>query len=153
MHDIVLQYARFFFGSSNAEVWAEALEGLELNWRGPPGRDNVLISKTLATLQTLVESPCAKPAQHHDATAHAIDGDWRSQMYLKRGYYDAYVQKRFVWEVELQEAEALEAVCLSTCFCRRRRRLSCRCRSWWCCRWEGAGVSCQYFCVFHESCW
>jgi hypothetical protein len=37
-------------------------------------------------------------------------GNWRAQMYAKRGFYDAYVRQRFIFEVEGSEADAYAAL-------------------------------------------
>ena len=67
---------------------------LERNWDGTPNSSNTVIPQTLQLLQSLVEGG------RNNVT------DWRALMYLKRAYYDAYVQRRYVHEVEVNEAEA-----------------------------------------------
>ena len=91
--NITRQYARYFFGATREELWTQALAGLEDNWRGTPGRSNTAIPHTLELLLRAVEGT-------------PYTDDWRATMYLKRAYYDAFIQRRFVFEVEECEAEA-----------------------------------------------
>ena len=101
LEDALLQYSAFFFGDDQASAWVSILHGLEQNWIGQPGRSNDAIPGTLAQLEAAVLS---------DET------DWRSVMYLKRGYYDAYIQWRYVFEVETCESAAYASLksCLVT---------------------------------------
>ena len=84
------RYARFFFGSEKEDVWAAALHGLEQNWAWPGGPDssNTAIPATLGLLERATAASTAFQLANRS--------DWRAQMYLKRGYYDAYVQARYV---------------------------------------------------------
>jgi hypothetical protein len=94
---VVRQYARFFFGADAEEDWSKVLVALEVNWQGDPGANNTAIPGTLALLES--------------ATAGGVHPtDWRTQMYLKRGLYDAYVQARYMHEVEGNEAAAYRAM-------------------------------------------
>jgi hypothetical protein len=105
LRQVVVQYSRYFFGagggaSNETEEWADALFGLEENWVGSPGKMNAAIPRTLSLLQKLVEKP----------GAGTVSKDWRAQMYLKRAYFDSYVQRRYIHEVELNEAAAWKAL-------------------------------------------
>ena len=79
---ITAQYARFFFGAEREEAWTAALLGLERNWAGgrAPGAKASDIPHTLMLLRA--------------AAGGNYSADWRATMYLKRAYYDAYVQAR-----------------------------------------------------------
>jgi len=99
----VQQYARFFFGAPAEALWTAALRGLEQNWHGSPGASNTAIAATLADL---VRATTAAGGAASKSSPDNAPTDWRSLMYLKRGYYDAYVQARYVFEVEHLEAEA-----------------------------------------------
>ena len=63
----------------------------DFSWVGVPGRKNTVIPHTLALIRLVVD---------------AESEDWRGLMYLKRAVFDAYIQARYVWEVEVCEAEA-----------------------------------------------
>lgn len=138
--EITAQYARYFFGAEKADVWVKALAGLERNWQGTPGSNNVAIPQTLALLEHAVlgatpplnagggtagteaalignvptaDTSTAAAAARKRATMEwllANSTDWRAQMYLKRGYYDAYVQGRYQCEVEGNVATAYAAL-------------------------------------------
>jgi hypothetical protein len=97
------RYARFFFGAKDASKWEAALTALERNWEGAPGRNNTGIPHTLALLRTLVPTGAL-----HDGGGGSRTGNWRAIMYLKRAVFDAYVQARYIYEVEEREAHAWE---------------------------------------------
>ena len=99
---VTQQYARYHFGSAAQSVWTEALLSLEENWQGLPGSSNTAIPLSLALLR-----------QATGGTAKIPTSDWRAQMYLKRGYFDAYVSARYTFEVEVCEAAALAALAAS----------------------------------------
>jgi len=94
--DIAAEYARVFFGSNEAERGAQALLGLEANWRGPV-EDNTHIDGTLSLWRGL------------DAAWSGDAPNWRLQMYLKRALYDHLVQQRYLTERQ-QELDALESL-------------------------------------------
>jgi hypothetical protein len=96
------RYARFFFGAKDASKWEAALAALERNWEGAPGRNNTGIPHTLALLRTLVPTGAL-----HDGGGNGTS-NWRAIMYLKRAVFDAYVQARYIYEVEEREAHAWE---------------------------------------------
>jgi len=106
MEMAVKQYARYFFGSEHAEQWEQVLYGLEENWAGVPGTSNKAIGKTLQLLQFITG--------HNEETAATwTSTDWRVLMYLKRGYYDAYIRARYIHEVEENENKAYELLTLA----------------------------------------
>ena len=93
--DIMVDYCRFFFGSDAAEKAADGLFALESNWDGPI-RYKGSIDGTLATWTTL-------EAEHPE-----LRDNWRWQMFVVRGYYDAYTRARLFRETALEdEANAL----------------------------------------------
>ena len=95
--NVTAQYTRFFFGAKAGPVWAQALASLETNWVGVPGQSNEVIPHTLAMVRSIVDTESGTK-------------DWRAMMYLKRAVFDAYIQARYIWEVEVCEAEAWSAL-------------------------------------------
>jgi len=90
--DILVEYARCYFGSQDAESVADGILALEQNWNGAL-RANAGVAATLEQWQTL-------------ESAHPeLKDNWRWQMLLTRAYYDAYQQLRLARETE-QEQQA-----------------------------------------------
>ena len=86
---ILVEYARCFFGSADAERIADGILALEKNWDGPL-RGNNGVPATLERWQGL-------------ETAHAgLHDNWRWQMLLLRAYYDAYQRERLARESALE---------------------------------------------------
>ncbi len=79
--DILIEYARLFFGDAVAERAADGLLALEKNWEGPLA-SNGSIDGTLAVWQRL------------ESDVPALRGEWRWQQALLRAYYDAYTRHR-----------------------------------------------------------
>ncbi|MEA3477336.1 MAG: hypothetical protein U9R60_04090, partial [Bacteroidota bacterium] len=100
VRNIMVEYCRFFFGTSVAEEAATGIFALEQNWAGPlPG--NKVIGETLALWKKLeTENP-------------QLAGNWRWQQLVMRAYYDAYIQERLSYEKSL-EAEAYEILAKAT---------------------------------------
>ena len=94
---ILREYSRYFIGPDVAEAFAEGLQRLEQNWRGPV-RDNAGIDSTLALFQRLEQQAGPRRLQN-----------WRFQMALFRAYYDAYLRQRVRYEHTL-EADALTLI-------------------------------------------
>ena len=92
VRDVLIQYARLFFGAAVAEEAADGILALEENWEGPL-RNNGQVTATLRQWQRLEE-------QHPE-----LADNWRWQMCLVRAYYDAYTRYRLIYERGL-EAEA-----------------------------------------------
>lgn len=91
---ILVEYARCFFGTADADAVADSIMSLEKNWNGSL-RDNNGVAMTLESWQKLEKS-------HPE-----LSGDWRWQMLLIRGYYDAYQRERLIRETALEhEANA-----------------------------------------------
>lgn len=87
--EIVLQYARCFFGSAVAESATDGILALEKNWEGPLA-ENGSVDATLELWQRL------------EREAPELRGNWRWQQCLLRAYYDAYTRRRLLYESELE---------------------------------------------------
>ena len=97
--EILVEYARFFFGEPVAERAADGLLALEKNWQGPLAT-NGAVDGTLAGWQRL------------ESEEPALQGNWRWQQALFRAYYDAYTRHRLLRETEIERranAALLEA--------------------------------------------
>jgi hypothetical protein len=90
--EILLEYARCFFGSTVAERAADGILALEKNWEGSLA-NNGSVDATFGLWQQLEN----KAPELHD--------NWRWQLCLLRAYYDAYTRHRLLYESEL-ESEA-----------------------------------------------
>lgn len=88
--EILVEYARLFFGEPVAERAADGLLALEKNWEGPLAT-NGAVEGTLAAWQRL------------EAEAPALEGHWRWQQALFRAYYDAYTRHRLLRETALEQ--------------------------------------------------
>lgn len=89
VRDILVEYARVFFGPAVADEAADGILGLENNWRGPL-KDNGGVEGTLLLWRGLEER------------APGLESNWRWQMCLVRAYYDAYIRHRLLYEEELE---------------------------------------------------
>ena len=98
VEELVAQYARYFFGADAEEAMTAALFGLEQNWAGDIGANEHVLN-TLAHLQ----------AVERRATVGELASNWRLQMYLYRGYFDAVVQAEYRAQ-QASEARAREAL-------------------------------------------
>jgi hypothetical protein len=94
--DIVIDYVRLFFSSTNAAPIADAILALEGNWRGPL----VTNGNVEGTLETWDRLSREMPE---------LGRNWRWQMNQLRAVYDAYVRRRLLHERQL-EAEANAAL-------------------------------------------
>lgn len=95
--EIVIEYARLFFGADIADEAADGILALERNWRGP-----------LATNGSVEATH--REWQRLDAKAAHLSGNWRWQMCLLRAVYDAYIRHRLLYETRLeQEANTILA--------------------------------------------
>ncbi len=90
VRDILMQYSRVYFAPAVAAPAADALLGLERNWRGPL-IDNGAVKGTLLQWRKL------------EAQAPKLEGNWRWQMCLLRANYDAYVRDRLITETKLED--------------------------------------------------
>lgn len=87
---IAREYGRFFTG---LDTIADGLLALERNWTGPLAT-NANVRQTMEQFAAMEE-----------AAPVPLRRNWRFQQLLYRAYYDAYVQRRLLYETEL-EAEA-----------------------------------------------
>ena len=84
------EYARYFMGPSYAETVAQGLMALERNLRGPL-LTNDQVQRTLQQWQAIEK----------EASAQVL-GNPRFQSGLIRAYYDAYIQRRLIYETHLE---------------------------------------------------
>ena len=91
VRDILVEYARFFFGSSVAEDAADGILALEKNWHGPL-LTNGAVDGTLLAWQALEKR-----------APELLDTSWRWQMCLVRAYYDAFLHRRLLNETRLED--------------------------------------------------
>jgi hypothetical protein len=89
---LVEQYAQYHFHAAAAPAMQSALLGLEQNWIGDIST-NRHIESTLLSLQ----------AAERLTPPDELLTNWRLQMYLYRGYYDAFVQARFRHEQQCEQ--------------------------------------------------
>jgi hypothetical protein len=90
-------YCRLFISPTLADELAQGLLAEEKNWEGPLAV-NAQVKVTLQQWQQLEK--IASPA---------VQANYRFQMGLLRAYYDAYIQRRLIYETEL-EASALDVL-------------------------------------------
>lgn len=91
IREILIEYARFFFGPDVAVPAADGILALECNWRGPLAT-NGGVDATLALWRDL------------EKTMPQLASNWRWQQCLLRAYYDAYTRHRLVFESRLEDA-------------------------------------------------
>lgn len=89
---IVDDYVAYFFEAPVAEHMVGALYGLEANWRGTIAASNQQVARTLSQVV----------AAWAAASSTAQASNWRLQMYLMRGYYDAYVSARVAYAAQTE---------------------------------------------------
>ncbi len=90
VREILIEYARFFFGPTAAEQAADGILALEKNWEGPLA-ENGGVQATLALWQEL------------EAQAPELKDNWRWQTFMVRAYYDAYTRHRLLYETHLED--------------------------------------------------
>ncbi len=90
VRDILMDYARLHFAPELSGEIADAVLALERNWQGPLV-DNGAVEGTLATWRGL------------EAKVPGLESNWRWQMCLLRAVYDAYVRRRMLYEVGLED--------------------------------------------------
>lgn len=96
VRDVLVEYARFFFGSSVAETGSDGILALERNWVGPT-EENGGIEATYAFWKNL-------ETQHPE-----LKNNWRWQLLVMRSNYDVFVKRRKSYEQKL-EKEANEVL-------------------------------------------
>ncbi len=89
VREMLVEYARFFFGAGAAQEAADALLGLESNWRGSLAA-NAGVEGVLALWQRL------------EKRSPELLKNWRFQVHLMRAYYDAYTRQRLIHETRLE---------------------------------------------------
>ena len=89
VRDVMVEYARLFFGHAISEQVADGILALERNWVGPV-EENGGIETTFAFCKNLEnQNPGLKL-------------NWRWQQLVMRAYYDTYVKRRKVYEQKLE---------------------------------------------------
>jgi hypothetical protein len=89
VRDVVVEYARLFFGHKISEQVADGILALERNWVGPL-EENGGIETTFVFWKNLEnQNPGLKL-------------NWRWQQLIMRAYYDTYVKRRKVYEQKLE---------------------------------------------------
>jgi len=96
VREVMVEYARFFFGSSVAEAGADGILALERNWVGPT-EENGGIEATSAFWTNL-------ETRHPE-----LKNNWRWQLLVMRSNYDTFVKRRKAYEQKL-EKEANEVL-------------------------------------------
>ena len=90
IRQVMVEYSRFFFGSSLADAGADGILALERNWVGPVG-ENGGIETTFAFWQNL-------ESKHPE-----LSKNWRWQQLVMRSYYDTYTKRRKLYEQNLEK--------------------------------------------------
>ena len=89
VRDVMVEYARLFFGYAISEQVADGILALERNWVGPV-EENGGIETTFAFWKNLEnQNPGLKL-------------NWRWQQLIMRAYYDTYVKRRKLYEQKLE---------------------------------------------------
>ncbi len=95
IHQAMREYARYFIGPKYEETIEKAIFGLEQNWVGTLA-ENKSITETLALVQSIEQA----------GDPHVLL-NWRFQQIAYRAYFDAHVQQRAAYEIDL-EKQAME---------------------------------------------
>ncbi|MDP3002938.1 MAG: hypothetical protein Q8N38_07410 [Bacteroidales bacterium] len=90
VRQVMVEYSRFFFGSSVADAGADGILALERNWVGPL-EENGGVETTFAFWQNL-------ELKHPE-----LKGNWRWQQLVMRSYYDTYTKRRKIYEQDLEK--------------------------------------------------
>lgn len=90
VHQILKEYASFFFGKNIDNAVASGIEALEQNWKGSLA-ENGGVEMTYQFWKNL------------ESTNPKLKDNWRWQMLLLRGYYDEYTRLRLISEQELEK--------------------------------------------------
>ena len=86
LHEVLLEYARYFIGPEQAATFSQLLFDLEENWRGPIG-ENAQIEKSLTRAQSIEKAAAPRDLP---GTGGLAAGS------LYRAYYDAYTRRRYL---------------------------------------------------------
>ncbi|AWL09960.1 hypothetical protein HME7025_02112 [Aquirufa nivalisilvae] len=90
VRQVMVEYARYFFGNSVAEAAADGILALERNWVGPV-EENGGIETSFAFWQNLEKN-------HPE-----LKGNWRWQQLVMRAYYDTFIKRRKMYEQGLEK--------------------------------------------------
>lgn len=90
VREVLVEYARFFFGTAVAESGADGILALERNWVGPT-EENGGIEATYSFWKSL-------EAQHPE-----LSKSWRWQLLVMRSNYDTYIKRRKAYEQNLEK--------------------------------------------------
>jgi hypothetical protein len=90
VRQVMVEYARLFYGNSVAELAADGVLALERNWVGPV-EENGAIETTFQYWQNL------------EAKNPGLQANWRWQQMVMRAYYDTYVKRRKLYEQNLEK--------------------------------------------------
>jgi hypothetical protein len=88
--EVLIDYARYFFGDAVAERAADGMLALEKNWEGALATNGSVDGTLLLWQQIEREQPSLAAS------------NWRWQMNLFRAYYDAYTRDRLIFETALE---------------------------------------------------
>jgi hypothetical protein len=88
--DVLRQYSRYFIGERYSDDFAQGLLALERHWQGRL-LDHDAVTATLGQFQSLEREAAPRDMLN-----------WRFQQALYRAYYDAFLQRRLVYETELE---------------------------------------------------
>jgi len=88
--EAVREYTRFFFGSSLSPTISRLIFSLESNWAGPL-IENKGVKSNLEKIQLIEKS---NPE---------LGDNWRWQLIQLKGYYDAFLQERLLYEQGLEK--------------------------------------------------
>jgi len=94
-------YVRLFISCDYVEDISQGLMALEENWKGP------------LAVNEQVEITLKQWREIESKAPQSVLNNYRFQMGLLRAYYDAYIKRRLIYEMEL-EKEALEVLELSS---------------------------------------
>lgn len=90
LRDILRQYVRYFMPGSDVPGIVQGLLDLEKNWIGQLISSRQ-VPQTLGKWQSLEQQ-----------AAPLLKQNWRFQMGLLRAYYDAFIQRRLIFDTELE---------------------------------------------------
>ena len=89
VREVLVEYARFFFGSAAAETAADGILALERNWVGPTEENGGIVATHELWKKLENEHP-------------ELKGNWRWQLLMMRSNYDMYVKLRKAYEQNLE---------------------------------------------------
>jgi hypothetical protein len=90
VRQVMVEYSRFFFGTSLADAGADGILALERNWVGPL-EENGGVETTFAFWQNL-------ESKHPE-----LKDNWRWQQLVMRSCYDTYTRRRKIYEQDLEK--------------------------------------------------